>query len=157
MPALPHDPIQARSTKIVATIGNVSSDPAQLRQLHDAGVNVFRLNFSHGTQADQGARIDAIRAMEADTGMPTCILVDLQGPKFRVGLVEDGIVVKVYFDNDAVFNQPNAKFWPLQIYQNTCGHAGIRFHGAYGINPRPLVGLCAMRKIQPKNVDTSIV
>lgn len=94
MPALPHDPIQARSTKIVATIGNVSSDPAKLRQLHDAGVNVFRLNFSHGTQADQGARIDAIRAMEVDTGMPTCILVDLQGPKFRVGLVEDGIVVK---------------------------------------------------------------
>ena len=94
MPALPHDPIQARSTKIVATIGNVSSDPAKLRQLHDAGVNVFRLNFSHGTQADQGARIDAIRAMEADTGTPTCILADLQGPKFRVGLVEDGIVVK---------------------------------------------------------------
>ena len=94
MPALPHDPIQARSTKIVATIGNVSSDPAKLRQLHDAGANVFRLNFSHGTQADQGARIDAIRAMEVDTGMPTCILVDLQGPKFRVGLVEDGIVVK---------------------------------------------------------------
>ena len=61
------------------------------------------------------------------------------------------------FDNDAVFDQPNTKFWPLQIYQNTCGHAGIRFHGAYGINPRPLVGLCAMRKIQPKNVDTSIV
>ena len=86
MPALPHDPIQARSTKIVATIGNVSSDPAKLRQLHDAGVNVFRLNFSHGTQADQGARIDAIRAMEVDTGMPTCIRVDLQGPKFRVGL-----------------------------------------------------------------------
>ena len=76
MPALPHDPIQTRSTKIVATIGNVSSDPAKLRQLHDAGVNVFRLNFSHGTQADQGARIDAIRAMEADTGIPTCILAD---------------------------------------------------------------------------------
>ncbi|MDA0332043.1 MAG: pyruvate kinase, partial [Proteobacteria bacterium] len=93
MPALPHDPVPARSTKIVATIGNVSSDPAMLRQLHDAGVNVFRLNFSHGTQADQGARIDAIRAMEAETGIPTCILADLQGPKFRVGLVDDGVVV----------------------------------------------------------------
>ena len=93
MPTLPHDAAQSRSTKIVATIGNVSSDPAILRQLHDAGVNVFRLNFSHGTQADQGARIDAIRAMEAETGIPTCILVDLQGPKFRVGLVDDGVVV----------------------------------------------------------------
>ena len=93
MPALPHDAVQSRSTKIVATIGNVSSDPVKLRQLHDAGVNVFRLNFSHGTQAEQGARIDAIRAMEADTGMPTCILADFQGPKFRVGSVEDGVVV----------------------------------------------------------------
>ena len=93
MPALPHDAVQSRSTKIVATIGNVSSDPVKLRQLHDAGVNVFRLNFSHGTQAEQGARIDAIRAMEVDTGMPTCILADFQGPKFRVGSVEDDVVV----------------------------------------------------------------
>ena len=95
MPALPHDAVQSRSTKIVATIGNVSSDPAKLRQLHDAGVNVFRLNFSHGTQAEQGSRIDAIRDMEVDTGMPTCILADFQGPKFRVGLVEDGVVLKI--------------------------------------------------------------
>ena len=94
MPTLPHDAINTRSTKIVATIGNVPSDPAMLRQLHDAGVDVFRLNFSHGTQAEQGLRIDAIRAMELDTGTPTCILVDLQGPKFRIGLVKDGVAVK---------------------------------------------------------------
>ena len=105
MPALPHDAVQSRSTKIVATIGNVSSDPVKLRQLHDAGVNVFRLNFSHGTQAEQGARIDAIRAMEADTGMPTCILADFQGPKFRVGSVEDGVVVQA--GSQIVFDKTN--------------------------------------------------
>ena len=85
--------IEQRSTKIVATIGNVSSSPDKLRALSDAGVDVFRLNFSHGTQADQGARIDAIRAMEKQTGKPSCILADLQGPKFRVGKVDDDVVV----------------------------------------------------------------
>ena len=48
-----------RATKIVATLGNVSSTPEMLRRLGDAGVNVFRLNFSHGTRDEQGARVDA--------------------------------------------------------------------------------------------------
>jgi len=93
MSASPRLADQQRSTKIVATIGNVSSSPDKLRALSDAGVDVFRLNFSHGTQADQGARIDAIRAMEKQTGKPSCILADLQGPKFRVGKVDDDVVV----------------------------------------------------------------
>ena len=49
-----------RATKIIATLGNVSSTPDMLRRLGDAGVNVFRLNFSHGTRDEQGARVDAI-------------------------------------------------------------------------------------------------
>jgi pyruvate kinase len=83
-----------RATKIVATLGDVSSSPDMLGKLVTAGVNVFRLNFSHGTREDQGARIDAIRALEAKTGMPCCILADLQGPKFRVGKVADETIVK---------------------------------------------------------------
>jgi len=102
MPVSSHDQTAIRSTKIVATIGNVSSDAAMLRKLQDAGVNVFRLNFSHGTQADQGARIDAIRALESETGVPSCILADLQGPKFRVGRITDGVIVtaggRIVFD-----------------------------------------------------------
>ena len=78
-------PDRVRSTKIVATLGNVSSSPEMLTSLTAAGVNVFRLNFSHGTREEQGLRIDAIRALEAKIGVPTCILADLQGPKFRVG------------------------------------------------------------------------
>ena len=85
---------RVRSTKIVATLGNVSSSPEMLTSLIAAGVNVFRLNFSHGTREEQGLRIDAIRALEAKTGVPTCILADLQGPKFRVGEIAKGTIVK---------------------------------------------------------------
>ena len=83
-----------RATKIVATIGTASGTPEALRELVSAGVNVFRLNFSHGTQAEQAERIRAIRALEEETGQPTCILADMQGPKHRVGVVEDGVVLK---------------------------------------------------------------
>ena len=88
------EPTAPRATKIVATLGDVSSSPAMLARLAAAGVNVFRLNFSHGTREEQGARVDAIRALEAETGQPTCILADLQGPKFRVGVVADGTIVE---------------------------------------------------------------
>ena len=87
-------PHPQRATKIVATLGDASSSPDMLGKLVTAGVNVFRLNFSHGTREEQGARIDAIRALEAKTGMPCCILADLQGPKFRVGKVADETIVK---------------------------------------------------------------
>ena len=97
-------PDRVRSTKIVATLGNVSSSPEMLTSLTAAGVNVFRLNFSHGTQEEQGLRIDAIRALEAKTGVPNCILADLQGPKFRVGEIAKGTIVKaderITFDLD---------------------------------------------------------
>ena len=95
---------RVRSTKIVATLGNVSSSPEMLTSLTAAGVNVFRLNFSHGTREEQGLRIDAIRALEAKTGVPNCILADLQGPKFRVGEIAKGTIVKaderITFDLD---------------------------------------------------------
>ena len=95
---------RVRSTKIVATLGSVSSSPEMLTSLIAAGVNVFRLNFSHGTREEQGLRIDAIRALEAKTGVPTCILADLQGPKFRVGEIAKGTIVKaderITFDLD---------------------------------------------------------
>lgn len=79
-----------RATKIVATLGSASSDVETLRTLFDAGADVFRLNFSHGTQAEQGERVRLIREMEDTAGRPTCILADLQGPKHRIGVVADG-------------------------------------------------------------------
>jgi pyruvate kinase len=79
-----------RSTKIVATLGPASSTPAMIRALVDAGANVFRLNFSHGTRDDHAARHRTIRALEQETGRPIAILADLQGPKLRVGQIEGG-------------------------------------------------------------------
>ena len=87
-------PDRVRSTKIVATLGNVSSSLEMLTSLIAAGVNVFRLNFSHGTREEQGLRIDSLRALEAETGVPICILADLQGPKFRVGEIAEGTIVR---------------------------------------------------------------
>src|SRR6266576_6923030 len=79
-----------RSAKIVATIGPASSGSERLRALFDAGVDVFRLNFSHGKHEDHKARFEAIRAIEAETGRPIGILGDMQGPKLRLGEFECG-------------------------------------------------------------------
>jgi pyruvate kinase len=74
-----------RNVKIVATLGPASNDYATIRALFEAGADVFRLNMSHGTHDDIGARHKIIRQIETDTGRPICILADLQGPKLRVG------------------------------------------------------------------------
>ncbi|HUC12533.1 MAG TPA: pyruvate kinase [Stellaceae bacterium] len=79
-----------RSAKIVATLGPASSTPERIRALFDAGVDVFRLNFSHGTHADHRDRFEAIRRVEHDTGRPIGILADLQGPKLRLGTFAGG-------------------------------------------------------------------
>src|SRR5271165_1172438 len=81
-----------RSAKIVATLGPASSTPERIRALFDAGVDVFRLNFSHGTHKDHGARFEAIRRVEIATGRPIGILADLQGPKLRLGTFAEGSV-----------------------------------------------------------------
>jgi pyruvate kinase len=83
---------RTRNAKIVATLGPASSDPGIVRQLFLAGVDVFRLNFSHGTPDDHRARFAVLRALEAQTGRPIGILADLQGPKLRVGTFGDGPV-----------------------------------------------------------------
>jgi pyruvate kinase len=74
-----------RKAKIVATLGPASSTPELIRALFVAGVDVFRLNFSHGTHADHQRRFDTIRAIEQEVGRPIGILQDLQGPKIRIG------------------------------------------------------------------------
>src|SRR5712691_5971853 len=82
-----HEPVgrRLRSAKIVATLGPASASPERLRALFDAGVDVFRLNFSHGSHAEKRQLFEDIRRVESDTGRPIGILADLQGPKLRVG------------------------------------------------------------------------
>ena len=84
---------RTRNAKIVATLGPASSDPAVVRQLFMAGVDVFRLNFSHGSHADHSERFKTLRALEKESGRPIAILADLQGPKLRVGTFADGPVL----------------------------------------------------------------
>ena len=89
----PHPHLRRRRrTKIIATIGPASSTPEILARLFQAGADVFRLNFSHGTHEDHAARIQAIRALEAEFGRPIGILADVQGPKLRVGRFGGGRV-----------------------------------------------------------------
>ncbi|MGE4289354.1 MAG: pyruvate kinase [Salinivirgaceae bacterium] len=76
-------------TKIVATVGPASSSRLMLNQLIDAGVNVFRLNFSHGTHADHKQVIDHILDLNQEKNTHVALLVDLQGPKLRVGEIEN--------------------------------------------------------------------
>jgi len=75
-------------TKIVCTIGPASRAPEMLRELMLAGMDVARLNFSHGDQSFHGENIQRIRAVAAEVGKPIAILTDLQGPKLRVGKME---------------------------------------------------------------------
>jgi pyruvate kinase len=79
-----------QNTKIVATLGPSTDAPGLLEQLIDAGVDVFRLNASHGVQDQQFARIDAVRAAARKARVHAGILLDLQGPKIRLGRFENG-------------------------------------------------------------------
>jgi pyruvate kinase len=88
------------NTKIVATLGPATDAPGVLRQLLAAGVDVFRLNASHGAQDAHAARIDAVRAAARDAHVHAGILLDLQGPKIRLGRFENGGVT---LEKDAIF------------------------------------------------------
>jgi len=81
-----------RSTKIVATLGPSSSEPAVLERMVRAGVDVVRLNFSHGTADDHLKRAELIKEISRKTGRTVAIMCDLQGPKIRVGKFKEGKV-----------------------------------------------------------------
>ena len=89
-----------RNTKIVATLGPASSDPAVLERLIRAGVDVVRLNFSHGKAQDHIDRATLVREVAARVSKPVAIMADLQGPKIRVGKFAEG---KVMLENGAKF------------------------------------------------------
>ncbi len=83
------------NTKIVATLGPASDAPDVLRNLLSAGVDVFRLNASHGVWEDHAKRIELVRKVAAECGKHTGILLDLQGPKIRLGKFEGGTATLV--------------------------------------------------------------
>lgn len=93
-------PRRDRKTRIVATLGPASSSHERIKALFEAGVDVFRLNMSHGAHADKEVLVKIIRQVEAEVGRPIAILADLQGPKLRCGTFEDG---KVELDEGQTF------------------------------------------------------
>ena len=82
-----------KKTKIVATLGPACSSKEVIKEMIDAGVNVFRINFSHADYADVKERIHIIRELNEEYGYTTAILGDLQGPKLRVGVMKEDVVV----------------------------------------------------------------
>ncbi|MBV5345709.1 MAG: pyruvate kinase, partial [Rhodoferax sp.] len=89
-----------RATKIVATLGPASSDPAMLEEMIRAGVNVVRLNFSHGKAQDHIDRATLVREAAKRAGREVAIMADLQGPKIRVGKFAEG---KVFLEHGQKF------------------------------------------------------
>ena len=89
-----------RKVRVLATLGPASRDPAMILRLFQAGADAFRINMSHGTQDDRAVLIKSIRALEKQVGRPMTILVDLQGPKLRIGV----------FKNDKVTVETGATF-----------------------------------------------
>ena len=82
-----------KKTKIVATLGPACSSKEVIKDMIEAGVNVFRINFSHADYADVKERIDIIRELNHENNYTTAILADLQGPKLRVGVMKEDVVV----------------------------------------------------------------
>ena len=78
-----------RATKIVATLGPASSDPEVLERMLRAGVNVVRVNFSHGTADEHAATVHRVREIASRIGHSVGVLADLQGPKIRIGKFTD--------------------------------------------------------------------
>src|SRR3712207_5898809 len=81
-----------RRTKIVATLGPASSDTETLGRMIDAGLDVVRMNFSHGTADEHAARVELVRSLAKKAARAVGVLVDLQGPKIRIGKFTEGKV-----------------------------------------------------------------
>ena len=88
------EPIIFNKTKIIATVGPASSGKTTLKSLIETGVDVFRLNFSHGTHQDHLKVIDNINALNDEMGTSVSMLQDLQGPKIRLGQMEEGTQIR---------------------------------------------------------------
>jgi pyruvate kinase len=98
-----------RRAKIVCTLGPASSSPEQIRALVAAGMDVARLNLSHGSRAEHAALYREVRAASDAAGRAVAVLVDLQGPKIRLGEFEDGGVTLHVGDQFTITTEPDVE------------------------------------------------
>ena len=108
-----------KKTKIVATLGPATNTKETLTELASSGVNVFRINFSHADSEDVKKRVKQIREINHENGYNVAVLADLQGPKLRVGVMEEGIMLKdgdefIFTTEECVGNNEKA----YMTYQN---------------------------------------
>ncbi|MCB0434253.1 MAG: pyruvate kinase, partial [Mangrovimonas sp.] len=96
-----------KKTKIVATLGPATSSKDILRKMMEAGANVFRINFSHADYDAVKERVDMIRELNEEHGFNAAILADLQGPKLRVGVMKEEVVVN---EGDEITFETGKKF-----------------------------------------------
>jgi pyruvate kinase len=108
---------RTRQTKIVATLGPASGNPEMMRKLFEAGVDVFRMNFSHGTHEAHRKNLETARELEKEFGRPIGMLADLQGPKNRIGKFKDDRIEvraghKIKFDLDSTPGDESRVYLP---------------------------------------------
>jgi pyruvate kinase len=112
--------MRERLTKIICTLGPASSAEGIIEQMARAGMDVARLNFSHGTQAEHGQSIERIRSVESRLGKPIAVLADLQGPKIRLGTFAGG---------RATLRRGEAFVLTTTPVQGSADRAGISYEG----------------------------
>ncbi len=88
------EPMDTRRTKIICTLGPASEDPKTVERLMKAGMNVVRCNFSHGDYEEHLGRVNTVKKVREQLGLPVALLADTKGPEVRLGLVEKGVVLK---------------------------------------------------------------
>src|SRR5579863_6574532 len=93
-----------RRCKIVATLGPATAQRSAIADLFRAGADVFRINMSHASHEDMRERVEMIRSLEQEFGRPIAVLLDLQGPKLRIGTLKEGSV-HVARDSKFTFDQ----------------------------------------------------
>jgi pyruvate kinase len=121
MPASHREPLNRVRTKIVATVGPASREPGTLRELIEAGVDVFRLNFSHGMQEEHTAMLAEIHAAAADCRRLVGVLQDLGGPKIRLGPIP-GDAVDCHLDDEFTLVKEPSSDNPHQL---TCTYRDL--------------------------------
>lgn len=111
-----------KKTKIVATLGPSTDNKETMLQLMQEGVNVFRINFSHADEEEVMLRVNMVRELNKEYGFTTALLADLQGPKLRVGVIEEGAVVKpgdiVTFTNKECIGDATRAYMTYQQFPN---------------------------------------
>jgi len=126
---------RSRKVKILATLGPASSEKAKIRSLFEAGADVFRINMSHTDHPRLRAMVGIIREVEADCGRPIGILVDLQGPKLRIGtFAEHAITLETGHAFILDFGDGAASFDPAAAAQRVAEalHAALAAEGLHG-------------------------